>query len=121
MANALFFAAALGHAEGRRTAFEKTSEAIPWDVLANAGAETFIDMLAGVVADETDILGEDRADDRLSIFEEYANGGLEVLAEKLAADGRPPLTVLIDLMLERESPVGKPEIDLRSIADEFSS
>lgn len=122
MAHALVFAAALGYAESRRTPFEKSSEPIPWEVFANTGADQFVDMLAGVVADETDILGEDRADDRLDIFEEFANGGLELIADQLAADHRPPLESLLDLILKYEAPSEvKDDIDLAAIAADLTS
>lgn len=122
MANALVFAASLGYAEGRRTPFEKSSEQIPWEVFANTGAEQFIDMLAGVVADETDILADERKNDRLDIFEEFANGGLEIIADRLASDHRPPLESLLDLLIKYETPQEpKPDIDLAAIAADLSS
>lgn len=122
MANALMFAAGLGFLEGRRIPLGKTAEAIPWEVFMNIGAETFIDMLAGVVADETDILSDERENDRLIIFEEYANGGLQIIQDRLAADNRPPLQILIDMVLERESTTEpRTEIDLEAVAVEIIS
>ena len=122
MAHALVFAAAVGYAEGARVPFEKTDEPIPWEVFANTGAEAFIDMLAGVVSDETDILGDDRENDRLQVFEEFANGGLGFLADRLAADHRPPLQSLLDLVLQFEDRrVAKPDIDLEAIAVDLTS
>jgi dnd system-associated protein 4 len=122
MAHALVFASSLGYAEGRRISFDKSSEQIPWEVFANTGAEQFIDMLAGVVADETDILADERVNDRLDIFEEFANGGLELIAERLTSDHRPPLESLLDLMLKYEaSRESKPDIDLAAIAADLTS
>lgn len=122
MANALVFAAGLGHLEGRRIPLGKEAEAIPWEVFVNIGAQTFIDMLAGVVADETDILSDERQNDRLDIFEEYANGGLQIIQDRLAVNNRPPLQVLIDMALERESTTEpRTEIDLEAVAVEIIS
>ncbi len=122
MAHALVFAASLGYAEGRRAPFEKSSEQIPWEVFANTGAEQFIDMLAGVVADETDVLADERENDRLDIFEEYANGGLALIAERLASDHRPPLDSLLELILKYEAPSEpKPDIDLAALAADLTS
>src|SRR5947209_1766653 len=100
MAAAMIFAAALGYASGRRSKFEKSGEQIPWEVFANAGAEPFIDMVAAVASDDKEILATERADDRVQIFEEYANGGLEIIRDRLAGSNRAPLDALLDLALE---------------------
>jgi dnd system-associated protein 4 len=123
MAHAMIFAAALGYSESRRQAFMKAEEAIPWEVFARISTgPDFIDMLAGVDSDDTDILSDARADDRVEIFEEYANGGLHVIAERMAADDRLPLEVLLDLVLERESAdQAKRDVDLGALAAEIIS
>lgn len=121
MAEALIFAGALGFAEDRRSPFEKSSEQIPWEVFANTGSVAIIDMMAAAATDETETLGDDRVDDRLTIFEEYANGGLEIIRDRLAADRRPPLDTLLDLVLEYgESDAPKGRLDLEAIATELS-
>jgi len=125
MADALIFAAALGFAEDRRVAFEKSSEQIPWEVFANTGSVAIIDMIAAAVDDEIEILADDRADDRLTIFEEFANGGLEIVRDRLSSDhrpARPPLDTLLDLVHEYgEDEVPKGTLDLEAIASELSS
>src|SRR4051794_28770081 len=95
---ALIFAAALGVADGRRAAFDQSSEPIPWEVFA-VTATPAMDMIAAVTTDEIDVLADDRIDDRLTIFEEYANGGLDVIRERLASDARPAFDVLLDIVL----------------------
>lgn len=122
MAAAMVFAAALGYARGQREEFSKTSEEIPWEVFVNAGAEPLIDMLAAATTDDKDILASDRDEDRVRIFEEYAAGGLELIAERLDSDHRTPLDALIDLTLEfekKEDTGG--EIDLEAIAADLSA
>lgn len=121
MAAALVFAAALGFAKSRRTEFAKTSEEIPWEVFVNAGAEPFMDMLAAVASEDKDILAIDREEDRVRIFEEFAAGGLEIIAERLNADHRAPLDTLLDLALESERREdGGGDIDLEAIAADLS-
>lgn len=121
MAAVMMFAAALGFSKNRRVEFTKTSEEIPWEVFVNAGAEPFIDMLAAVASEDKDVLASDREDDRIKTFEEYASGGLEIIAERLAADHRAPLDTLLDVALEaerRDDDAG--EIDLEAIAADLS-
>lgn len=110
----LVFAAALGVASQRRVSFEQTSEPIPWEVFGNTAAPT-MDMIAAVTSDDIDILADDRIDDRLTIFEEYANGGLEIIRERLANDPRPALDVILDIVLEHEAAAGEQPFDLESI------
>lgn len=121
MAAVMVFAAAVGYSKGRRVEFSKTDEEIPWDVLVNAGAEPFINMLAAVASEDKDILGNDRDDDRVRIFEEYAAGGLEIIADRSQGDHRAPLDRLLDLVLEserRDESAG--DIDLEAIAADLS-
>ena len=122
MAAAMVFAAALGYSKERRSPFAKTAEEIPWEVFVNAGAEPFIDMLAAVASEDKDILAAERDEDRVLIFEEYASGGLEIIAERLGADHRAPLDTLLDLALEAERrDEGDGDIDLEAIAADLSS
>lgn len=123
MAAAMIFAAALGFARERRTAFSKTSEEIPWDVFVNAGAQPLIDMLAAVASEDKDILAADREEDRIRIFEEYACGGLEIIAERLVVAPRGAVDTLIDLALEAEVQHAGDggEIDLEAIAADLSA
>ena len=121
MAAVMVFAAALGYSKGRRTEFAKTDEEIPWDVFVNAGAEPFISMLAAVASEDKDILAQDRDDDRVRIFEEYACGGLEIIGERLEGDHRAPLDRLLELALEVERhDDGAGDIDLEAIAADLS-
>lgn len=110
----LVFAAALGVASERRAPFDQSSEPIPWEVFGNTAAPT-MDMIAAVTSDEMDILADDRIDERLTIFEEYANGGLEIIRERLANDPRPALDVVLDIVLDYEGGADKEEFDLESI------
>lgn len=112
----LVFAAALGVAAGRRVAFDQSLEPIPWEVFANSSSEALMDMIAAAASeDDADILADDRADDRLTIFEENANGGLEVIRERLANDPRPALDVVLEIVLEHEGEQQRAEFDIASI------
>lgn len=101
--DALFFAAVLGWREGRRVPLSGRGEAIRWDVMNNRlGTEVVMDMIAVATnPEEKELLSEARAAERVAILEEFANGGLEVLKERIAAAGALSLqTVLIHLIQE---------------------
>lgn len=61
-----------------------------------------VNMLAISQTDDPAILLDDRFDDRIKIFEEYANGGLEVLRELLDQSHKPAVDVLRDLIVQAD-------------------
>jgi dnd system-associated protein 4 len=95
----LVFAAALGWHEGRRVPLGAKGEAIRWETATNRrGTEALTNMIAAARTGDPEILASDRFDERLEIFEEYANGGLEILRAMLASDPRPPVDVILGLV-----------------------
>ena len=120
---AIVFAAALGFARGRREPFNESEEPIRWDLFQDVGADSLAAMVAASGTDEIGILSPDRIDEQITAFEEYANGGLSELDVLL--DSQPerlPPDVILDLVLAEEGLEGpRPELDLDSIAEEFSA
>lgn len=99
----LFFAAVVGWRESRRVPLNARGEAIRWDVMNNRyGTEIVMDMMAVTECpDNRDFLSSDFHDERVSILEEYANGGLEVLRERLSSAGAVPIqTVIVRILQE---------------------
>jgi dnd system-associated protein 4 len=99
----LFFAAVVGWREGRRVPLSGRGEAIRWDVMSNRlGTEIVMDMIAVATnPDDKELLSEAREGERIAILEEYANGGLEVLKERVGTAGVLPLqTVMVHLLQE---------------------
>jgi dnd system-associated protein 4 len=82
------FAAALGFSLGRRVPFTEAGEPIRWETFTNRrGSEALVNMIAAASIADTDdieILSPSRFSDRVLIFEEYANGGLIELEQRLA-------------------------------------
>jgi dnd system-associated protein 4 len=83
----LFFAAMVGYKNGRREplASTQTGEGIRQDSFANNPVWLGTVYLLGLVeTGSTDALRstEDSEDERIKIFEEYANGGLAILKEE---------------------------------------
>jgi dnd system-associated protein 4 len=64
---------------------EATKEPIRYDVLERQGYDTVVNLLAVFKTNDPGILADEdvKIDERATIFEGYANGGLEILHEKL--------------------------------------
>lgn len=76
------FAAAIGFDQGRSLAIDGPSKEIESRILENhPPTMDMIDLIALAETKDTMILLDGRENDRLEIFERYANGGLEVLDE----------------------------------------
>jgi len=83
-ADALVFAAALGMKRGRRepiAEYSREIDPIRQDIFQNRGYDQVINLLAVVSSNNPKILAStDEAEaERVKIFEEYANAGLEIL------------------------------------------
>ena len=84
----LIFAASVGQSRGRREPLKAvdSGKAIPAAIFANSPAwPGFHYLMALVEKDDSTILGGSDAleNERLTVFEEYANGGLSVMQEEL--------------------------------------
>ena len=117
MRDVVFFAAAIGYREERRVALNGKGEAIRWEVMTNRYAtEDFTDMLAVIQdPDDRELLSDARQEDRIAILEEYANGGLEFLRERISQTGATTLQkVFVDLIQEylKENIAPDEDIDL---------
>ncbi|MGB3237662.1 MAG: DNA phosphorothioation-associated protein 4 [Geitlerinemataceae cyanobacterium] len=89
-ADAIAFAAALGGKRKRRSPLKEISNREPApisvEVFISRGYDRLIELLAVTATQDVKILSPTDAESeqkRLTIFEEYANGGLEILREEL--------------------------------------
>lgn len=84
-ADIITFAGALGYSRHRRIPFTDSLEPIRQDVFISRKYDTVINLLAiGETKDPKILMNTDQADqERIKIFEEYANGGLQILIEEL--------------------------------------
>ncbi|MFI8091467.1 DNA phosphorothioation-associated protein 4 [Streptomyces sp. NPDC086080] len=89
MVDVLMFAAVLGRDKGKREPFDKAGEPIRLALVEGRQyGDVLIDMIA--VAEEPNdpkILADERQPDRVEIFEEYANGGLNYIQGEINASG----------------------------------
>ncbi len=115
----LVFAAAVGWHEKRHIPIAAKGEPIRWEVATNRrGTEALANMIAAVYSGDPEILGDDRFDERLEIFEKYANGGLEVLQALLANEPRPVVDVILELVQKASRSTDEP--DAVNLADTVS-
>ncbi|MGI8429239.1 MAG: DNA phosphorothioation-associated protein 4 [Solirubrobacteraceae bacterium] len=122
LAEVLTFTAGLGYAAGRREPLAASGEQIDFDVFQRLGVEGFIDMLAGAVHDDVTILGPAMSDERLTVFEEFANGGLDILQSRLA-QSKADLDSLLTIVLDRERDTAADDgagVDFDAVVDELS-
>jgi dnd system-associated protein 4 len=112
----LVFAAALGFKKGvRKPLAKKKGEPIRWDVMSNRhGTETLVNMMSAITyPTDPGILEDDRFAERIVIFEEFANGGLEVLQGEISKSLKSPTDVVLQLTRENlssDNPPGAPDI-----------
>ena len=120
----LIFAASLGFFHDRRKAFTSSAEPIPWSYFMNTPGEQLVDMLTAATVADPSALGStaEHFNRRLELFEEYANGGLEILQQELGASNAPPDETIRNMILSIEGVSGKepPEPDLKEIAESLS-
>jgi dnd system-associated protein 4 len=109
----LLFCAAVGAYIKRRVPFSATGEPIRYETLTEPNfAATLVNMIAATAAEFTDdpeIMDSTRLAERLRVFEEYVNGGLEYIQEQVNSRHEPANVVIISLVTEALSSNGAPE------------
>jgi len=117
-ADVISFAAAYGHSHDKSIGLQETAkDPIRKSVFDSAGYGTLINLLAVAHTKNPNILAlnDEMEDDRASIFEEYANGGLALLKSELlnASDYTSEINLIISKnKLNRLSP---DHLDITSI------
>lgn len=97
-ADALAFAAAYGASLGKRIELSETvRDPIRKVVFDSAGYGTLINLLAVADTENPNVLAitDEKEDERATIFEEYANGGLTHLAQVCANDTNLANSILL--------------------------
>jgi len=103
MRDALLFSACLGFNRQQRIKLgKKQSEPIRWDVMNNRkGSEMAVNLIAVLCnEDDPEILSDGRFDERITIFEEFACGGLTIIKNLLDRSANSPRDVLLQLIEE---------------------
>lgn len=114
----LGFAAALGWALEKRTPFQQSAEPIAWSVFINhPGNEALVEMLTAAESDDADALSTANLRSRIAVFEEYANTGLDALAQMKGSTSS--LEAFTQLIMQHEHESDGPEIE--DLMSELSS
>jgi len=100
--DALLFAASLGFARGKRLSFSKSGEPIRLQVFNSEFNRTAMNTLAVAETSDPMYLGEDKEDEKVRIFEEYACGGLEILKNEIWDVKADWELALLNLVLQEE-------------------
>jgi dnd system-associated protein 4 len=124
MRDLFVFAAALGKVEERRIPITRSAkDPIRLDLFrTDAGHDLLIQSLAVLShPGDAEILRDDRVEERVAVFEEYVNGGLEIIQEhldagKLKGDDEVLMALVNGYIDER--PAGA-EVDLSRYADDL--
>lgn len=115
----MLFAAALGWWRERRLPFDGSDEPIRWDtMIARNGAETLVNLLSLGDTDDLTVLSDQRFAERVVVFEEYANGGLEILGSLVSSSTKNITDIARELVMRASNPEGgqeKQPIDLAGI------
>lgn len=120
-ADIIVFAASLGYKRKKSLplgGFAKKPEPIRQSTFYNRGYDTVINLLAISHTKDPKILASDEesVSEKLRIFEEYANGGLEILQDKIKGSVDYLETILLLLASERNSSqIGDEEFDLSDL------
>ena len=102
----IVFAAALGFSRGRSVPFDATGEPIRWDTMCNRrGTEVLVNMMSAAKASEDpQVLEDSRFEERILVFEEYANGGLEILKHELGRSVVDPSEFILKIIRDALGP-----------------
>lgn len=98
----LLFAAAVGFQQDRRVPFTNASgDPIRWETMTTPPfSDTLINMIAANIVNDPEIMDDARTEQRVKIFEEFANGGLEYIQEQVNIRHKPANLLVIDLVIE---------------------
>ncbi|MCP1676642.1 dnd system-associated protein 4 [Natronocella acetinitrilica] len=99
--DALVFAAALGYRRGNRKSFQKSSEPIDMDVFRGDYDKTIMNIIAIEASGDPNMIAPSKEDERIEIFEEYANGGLDILRREIQ-EGRQEWRAGLLNLVQRE-------------------
>ncbi len=109
IADVLVFAAALGQERNKRVPLGSSqAEPIRQEVFDRQGYDTMMNLLALHVEGKPEVLADSdkMIEQRANIFEEYANGGLEIIQKELRGAVNTLETIILLISAERVESIG---------------
>lgn len=116
----LCFAACLGYSRDLSVPFENSSEPVPWHIFESSNKDSVVNLIAAVASDDYGIVGIDRFDEKLKVFEQYANGGLQLLSELVDKSPKSPFDIVTDLIQEARKTANESGSPLEQMARDLS-
>ena len=105
--DALIFSAALGAFYKKKKPFSKTDEQIDYNVfITRIDTAAFINALSLAETEDITVLSDYKLEEKLTILEQYANGGLIILEKKMKA-GTPIIDIIIGFINEARESIGE--------------
>lgn len=122
MRDLLLFAGSLGCARGVREPFDASSEPIRYETLTDPiFAESVLQMMAAAAKPEdAEIVGANKLQEAVTIFEEYANGGLGLIQGEINASHETSEQVCLRLVTEALAGDRQTRETIDDLADELS-
>jgi len=114
--DAMVFAAALGCRRGSRKEFKKSSEPIDLNVFRGDFDRTIMNILAIEEWDDPKMIAPSNEAARVLCFEEYANGGLEIMKREIW-DGKQDWREGLLSLVQREEEKHRILDDITGLAD----
>ena len=96
-AKALVYAAALGWHLGEPREVEGRGEGIRVSVFQSSGDAGFVDALAVAQTKDLRVLGSEREEERVTVFEQFAAAGLEEMQRRCIDQQGDPLMTLLEM------------------------
>ena len=120
MADLLVFAAAYAYDSGlAKRPFEGSDEPIAMSVFINSRYDGFMLMLAAQSTGDFNIVAPERSDEVVSVFEEYASAGLELISQAVL-QRRKQVDIVRDLALTAFSPlISNADLDFQTLLNEL--
>ena len=100
--DAMVFAAGLGYRRGNRKSFNKSSEPIRIDEFYGDYDRTIMNVLAVEETEDPNMIAPSLEEERIKIFEEYANGGLDILNREIREGQQDWRSGLVSLVQREE-------------------
>lgn len=98
----MVFSAALGFRRGNRKPFQKSSEPIDIEIFRGDFDRTIMSVIAVEENEDATMISPSREDDRIRIFEEYANGGFDILRREIHEGKQNWLEGILSLVQKEE-------------------
>lgn len=103
--DAFLMAACVGYLHGKKEELKAVGEQIPWSVFSDDADQAIVNAIAFAETSDLNVLltTEEQMERKFDIIEQYANGGIRILKERLLDTPGKTLDNLMDMIFENET------------------